>query len=154
VDTDNLTTVVREDRGLFLVDANQPKNRLAKNHGKTSEVKNLEIEVVSSNTKQGLPEAGRKSSRNTSRLAEKPHVNDPEMMKKIRKQEKQRIAKLRELRKTTYEFENSAEIEEEKVPVKVELNMLHTDELLGYYKEVLSKGRKDFIAHSKNHGVH
>lgn len=35
------------------------------------------------------------------------------------------------------------------VKVKVGLDMLHTDELLGYYKEVLSKSKRDLISHQR-----
>jgi hypothetical protein len=35
------------------------------------------------------------------------------------------------------------------VKLKVGLDMLHTDELMGYYKEVISKGKRDLITHQR-----
>jgi len=35
------------------------------------------------------------------------------------------------------------------VKVKVGLDMLHTDELLGYYKDVLNKSKRDLISHQR-----
>lgn len=140
-----------------MVDTNLNKdhqsNRLASS--KEPQTKNIEIDIVDSLAPvKNAEKKDQLSSRRKKSVPQKPHINDPGMMKKIRQQEKQRIKKIKELRKKSYKFENSIEEKEQEVlPVKVELSILHTDELLGYYKEVLSKGRKDFIAHSKNHGV-
>lgn len=50
--------------------------------------------------------------------------------------------------KRLYNFKNSVE-KEERVDVKVGLDMLHTKELLSYYKEVVNKGKKDFVSHHR-----
>lgn len=86
------------------------------------------------------------------RDTERPNLNDPDLARRLKKAQKQKKKKLLELRKKSYQFENRI-VEDEQVGVRVGLNMLHTDELLDYYKEVISKGRKDFIAHSKNGGI-
>ena len=39
------------------------------------------------------------------------------------------------------------------IDVKVGLDMLHTDELMGYYKEVLNKGKRDLITHQRQQNL-
>lgn len=92
------------------------------------------------------------------RKASKEHDGDPTENLYLQETRRQKLNnekkknKLKELRKMNYQFENRLK-EDEKVDLKLGLNMLHTDELLDYYKEVISKGRKDFTAHSKYNGV-
>lgn len=62
----------------------------------------------------------------------------------------------KQFRRTTprrlYRFKNQIE-EEEKVQVKVGLDMLHTKELLSYYKDVLNKSKKDFVVHHRQQNL-
>lgn len=37
--------------------------------------------------------------------------------------------------------------------IKMGLEMLHTDELLEYYKEVVTKGKRDFVLHHKQQNL-
>jgi hypothetical protein len=84
---------------------------------------------------------------------ERPNLNDVNLSKRIHRARTKKHKRLMELRKVSYTFENNLISDGEKVGVKVGLNMLHTDELMDYYKTVVSKGRKDLIAHSKNGGI-
>lgn len=59
---------------------------------------------------------------------------------------KKNIKKKRQL----YYFKNNFE---EEVDAKIGLDMLHTDELMGYYKEVVGKGKRDFIEHQRKQNV-
>lgn len=56
--------------------------------------------------------------------------------------------KEKETPRSMYKFKNRIE-EGEKVDMKVDLDMLHTKELLSYYKEVLNKSKKDFVMHQR-----
>ena len=49
-------------------------------------------------------------------------------------------------------FKNSVS-KKELVPVKTNLDMLHTDELMGYYKEVMLKSRRDFVRHHRQQNL-
>ena len=49
-----------------------------------------------------------------------------------------------------YQFKNEIA---HNTKVKVGLDMLHTDELMEYYKDVISKGKKDFVQHHRQQNL-
>lgn len=51
--------------------------------------------------------------------------------------------------KIAYRFKNNLEEEEMKKVMAVNIEMLHTDELMAYYRELISKGKRDFTEHQR-----
>lgn len=39
------------------------------------------------------------------------------------------------------------------IKLKVGLDMLHTDELMNYYREVINKGKRDMITHQRQQNI-
>lgn len=54
-----------------------------------------------------------------------------------------------EANKVSYRFKNKIEEEESKKMMAVNIEMLHTDELMAYYRELISKGKRDLTEHQK-----
>lgn len=54
-----------------------------------------------------------------------------------------------EAHKVSYRFKNALEEEERKKLMAVNIEMLHTDELMAYYRELICKGKRDFTEHQK-----
>lgn len=54
-----------------------------------------------------------------------------------------------EANKVSYRFKNKLEEEEKKKTMGVNIELLHTDELMAYYRELICKGKRDFTEHQK-----
>lgn len=54
-----------------------------------------------------------------------------------------------EARKVAYRFKNKPENQRDKEHMQVNIEMLHTDELMAYYRELIMKGNRDFTEHQR-----
>jgi hypothetical protein len=52
-------------------------------------------------------------------------------------------------RNVSYRFKNTLEESEKKGAMNVNIEMLHTDELMAYYRELIAKGNRDFSEHQR-----
>lgn len=52
-------------------------------------------------------------------------------------------------RNVSYRFKNKLEESEKKGAINVNIEMLHTDELMAYYRELIAKGNRDFAEHQR-----
>ena len=54
-----------------------------------------------------------------------------------------------EVNKVQYRFKNRIDEDEKKKLMAANIEMLHTDELMAYYRELISKGKRDFTEHQR-----
>lgn len=66
------------------------------------------------------------------------------------KKNKDKSTELKERKFKLYNFKNNYT---GNTDAKVGLDMLHTDELMGYYKEIVDKGKRDFIQHHRKQNI-